>query len=256
MRLLVGPGVVSQQDFDNAERDARVANANLARARDLRNYTVLRAPFAGVITARYVDPGALLPAATSATQAALPVVDLADLDRLRIFVYVGQEAAPFVHEGDVVTLWQDEKANREIPAAITRVAGALDPRTRTMQCEIDLDNRRWGIQPGTFIHARLHLAVARLPVIPNEALAVRGGHSTVMLVENDRAHFVPVDLGPNDGKTTRVLAGLRGGETIGVNVPVEVAEGAKLRVTRQADARDRDRGDGEPAREPAREPAP
>lgn len=229
MRMLAGPGVVSQQDLDNAERDARVARANLARTMDVRNYKQLRAPFDGVVTARYADPGALLPAATGTTQAALPLVDLADLDRLRIFIYVGQDVAPFVHDGDAVTLWHDEKGSEPIPTTITHVAGALDPRTRTMQCEIDLDNRRAKLQPGTFVRARLQLAVPPLPVVPNEALGVRDGRTVVVVVQDERARFVPLELGPNDGKTTRVLQGLRGGELIGLNVPIEVTEGAKLK---------------------------
>jgi RND family efflux transporter MFP subunit len=229
MRTLAGPGVVSQQDLDNAERDARVARANLARTLDVRNYKLLRAPFDGVVTARYADPGALLPAATGTTQAALPLVDIADLDRLRIFIYVGQDVAPFVHDGDAVTLWQDEKASEQIPTTITHVAGALDPRTRTMQCEIDLDNRRTKLQPGTFVRARLRLDVPAVPVVPNEAFAVRDGRTVVVVVQDERARFVPVELGPNDGKTTRVLQGLTGGEIIGLSVPVEVSEGAKLK---------------------------
>lgn len=228
VRSLAPPGVVSQQDLDNAERDARVARANFQRALDVRNYTLLRAPFEGVVTARYADPGALLPAATGATQAALPLVDLANLDRLRIFIYVGQDVAPFAHDGDDVTLWQDEKANEQIATKLTHVAGALDPRTRTMQCEIDLDNRPYHLQPGTFVHARLHIAVPPVPVVPNEALVVRDGKTMVVVVEDDRAHFVPVELGVNDGKTTRLVRGLKGGETIGVSVPVEVSEGARV----------------------------
>jgi RND family efflux transporter MFP subunit len=243
VRSLARPGVVSQQDLDNAERDARVARANLQRALDVRNYTLLRAPFEGVVTARYADPGALLPAATGATQAALPLVDLANLDRLRIFIYVGQDVAPFAHDGDDVTIWQDEKANEQIATKLTRVTGALDPRTRTMQCEIDLDNRTYHLQPGTFVHARLHIAVPPVPVVPNEALVVRDGRTMVVVVEDDRARFVPVELGLNDGKTTRLVRGLKGGETIGVSVPVEVTEGAKLQPKPQP-ARDAGASDG------------
>jgi membrane fusion protein, multidrug efflux system len=234
MRRLAGPGVVSQQDRENAERDARVARENLARALDVSRYTLLRAPFEGVVTARYADPGALLPAATGATQAAMPLVDLADLDRVRIFVYVGQDVAPFVRVGDGVKLWRDEKANEEIPAKVTRITGALDPRTRTMQCEIDLDNKTWALQPGTFVHAKLLLAVPPQPVIPNESLAVRDGHTIVAVVEQDRAHLVRVTLGLNDGRTTRVLHGLAGGEMVIVNVPVSVTEGSRVRVRQGA----------------------
>jgi RND family efflux transporter MFP subunit len=222
---MLAPGVVSQQELDNALKDARVAQANLERAAAQRGYTELRAPFDGIVTARYVDPGALLPGGTGAA----PIVDVGTLDRLRIFVYVAQDVAPFIHPGDAVTLWQDEMPGKRIPASITYVAGALDPRTRTMQLEIDLDNRPWSVLPGTFMHVALEVHVPPSPMVPNEALVMRDGRTMVALVEGDKVRFVQVELGPNDGRTTRVTRGLEGGERIGLNVPVEISDGATVR---------------------------
>jgi RND family efflux transporter MFP subunit len=221
----LAPGVVSAQELENAVNDERVARANLRRASAQRGYTELRAPFDGVVTARYVDPGAFLPAGTSAA----PIVEVGTVDRLRIFVYVGQDAAAFVRAGDSVTLWQDELPSKRIPAAVTFVSGALDPRTRTMQCEIDLDNRPWGVLPGTFMHVTLQLHVPPAPVVPNEAIMMRDGHSVVALVEGEKVRFVEVELGTNDGRATRITRGLQGGESIGVSVPVEVQDGATVR---------------------------
>jgi RND family efflux transporter MFP subunit len=222
---LAPSGVVAQQDRDNAVARSRIAGANLQRARDLFAYTVVRAPFDGVVTARYVDPGALVPAATGATQAALPIADIADVDTLRIFVYVGQDTAPFVRAGDAVTIWQDEMPDKRIPATVTRAAGALDPRTRTMQVEIDVDNRSWGLLPGTFAHVELRIAEPPSPTIPDEAMVIRDGKTMVVEVNAGKAHYLPVDLGYNDGREVRVLRGLSGGETVGLDVPIEVEEG-------------------------------
>lgn len=222
----LAPGVVSEQDLENAIADERVAQANLRRASSQRGYTELRAPFDGVVIARYVDPGAFLPAGTASS----PIVDVGTLERLRVFVYVGQDAAPFVHPGDAVTLWQDELPSKRIPAAVTFVAGALDPRTRTMQCEIDLDNRPWGVLPGTFLHVTLQLHSPPAPVVKNEAIVVRDGRAQVAIVESNKVRFVDVELGVNDGRTTRISRGLQGGETIGVNVPVELQSGATVRA--------------------------
>ncbi len=222
---LAPSGVVSLQDRDNAAAQAHVATSSLARAADVLSYTIVRAPFDGVISARYVDPGALVPAATSATQSALPIVDISDTDTLRVFVHVGQDVAPFVRTGDRVTIWQDELPTKRIPGAVTYVAGALDPRTRTMQVEIDIDNRPWGLLPGTFTHVELGLATPPLPRVPDDAVVVRDGQTSVCLVNDGHAHYVPVDLGYNTGRDVRVLRGLVGGETIGLDVPVEVGEG-------------------------------
>jgi membrane fusion protein (multidrug efflux system) len=222
---LAPSGVVSAQDRDNATARAQISGSALSRALDVLAYTVVKAPFDGVVTMRYVDPGALVPAATAGTQSALPIVDLADTDTLRVFVHVGQDVAPFVRVGDDVTIWQDEIPRRRIPAKVTFSSGALDPRSRTMQVEIDLDNRPWGVLPGTFVHVELKLASPPSPLLPDEAIVIRDGKTTACVVENAKARYVPVDLGYNDGRAVVVLGGLSGGETVGVDVPVEVQEG-------------------------------
>ncbi len=218
-------GVASMQDRDNAVAQRRISQSSLGRARALLQYTVVKAPFNGVVTARYVDPGALVPAATASTQASLPIVDVADLDTLRIFVYLGQDVAPFVHPGNDVDVWQDEVPGRHIPAKVTYTTAALDPRTRTMQVEVDLDNRGVGILPGTFVHVGLHVTEPRLPIINSEAFVIRDGKTLAPEIKDGKVHYVPIDLGYNDGRDVRVLRGLSGGETVGLDVPVEVGEG-------------------------------
>ncbi len=133
-----------------------MARATLAQARALQSYEILRAPFAGTITARYVDPGALVPAATGSTQSAAPLVDIADLHRLRILVFVQQDAAPFIHAGDSVRIAVDQQPDLVLDAPVSRCAAALDPRSRTMLCEIWIDNDH-RLYPGTFVHVTLHL---------------------------------------------------------------------------------------------------
>jgi membrane fusion protein (multidrug efflux system) len=218
-------GVASMQDRDNAVAQRRISQSGLGRARALLQYTVVKAPFDGVVTARYVDPGALVPAATASTQSLLPIVDVADLDTLRIFVYVGQDVAPFVHPGDAVDIWQDELPDRHIPAKVTYTTGALDPRTRTMQVEVDLDNRGIGMLPGTFAHVGLHVTEPTSPLISSEAFVIRDGKTMAPEIRGGKVHYADIDLGYDDGRGVRVLRGLAGGETVGLNVPVEVGEG-------------------------------
>ncbi len=223
-------GVTSEQDRDNAVTQRQISQSSLGRAQALLQYTVVRSPFAGVVTARYVDPGALVPAATESTQASLPIVDVASVETLRIFVYVGQDVAAFVHPGDAVDVWQDELPDRRIPAKVTYTAGALDPRTRTMQVEVDLDNRDIGMLPGTFARVGVHVTEPKSPLISSEALVIRDGKTMVAEVHDGKAHYAEIDLGYNDGRDVRVLRGLSGGETIGLDVPVEVNEGAVVQV--------------------------
>jgi len=233
---LAPSGVVTEQDRDNAVAQQRVARSILARARDVLAYTVVRAPFDGTVVARYVDPGALVPAATGSTTSALPIVDLASVDALRIIVYVGQDAAAFIHPGDRATVWQDELPERRIEASVSYSAAGLDSRTRTMQVEVDLDNRTYGMLPGTFAHVDLHLEQPPSPQIPDESIVFRERKTQVCLVSDGKAHYVTVDLGYNSGANVRVLRGLNGGETIGINVPVEVQEGDPVQAVPVSDA--------------------
>ena len=225
LEYLAKPGVVSALDRDNAVNAKQRAAADEARAESLLEYTLVRAPFDGIVTARYVDPGALVPAATGSAQAAQPVVDVSDVDRVRVFVYLGQEAAPFVKAGDAVTITAEERPSQRVPASMTRVAGALDPRTRTMQCEIDLDNRTWHLIPGTFVRTKIAVAMAPSPVVPNEAIVIRdGGKPFVAVVDGSTVHYREIEITSNDGRTTRIARGVQGGETIGVNVPIQIQE--------------------------------
>ncbi|MCU1281718.1 MAG: efflux transporter, family, subunit, partial [bacterium] len=143
-------GVMSRQDREIADAQLRTSMTALQRTRDIQRYQVITAPFSGLVTARYADPGALIPAATGSTQAAQPIVDLADTNMLRITVYLGQDAAPSIHVGDKATIWTDSDPSRRLTAKISLASGQLEPRTRTMLTEIWFDNRAVGILPGTF----------------------------------------------------------------------------------------------------------
>jgi membrane fusion protein (multidrug efflux system) len=222
----LGPsGVVSQQDKDTADANRRITQSNFGRAKAILTYAIVRAPFDGIVTARYVDPGALVPAATTATQSALPIVDVATVDTLRVFVYVGQDAAPFVHIGNDAKVWQDELPDKRIPAKVTFTAGALDPRTRTMQVEVDVDNRPWGMLPGTYANVQIGIDEPPSALISSEAMVIRDGKTLVAEIRDGKVHYVKVGLGYNDGRNVRVLQGLSGGERIALNPPVELNDG-------------------------------
>jgi membrane fusion protein, multidrug efflux system len=229
-RLLNQQGLMSQQDREIAEGNQEVSSSNLKRMLALADYETLRAPFTGVVSARYVDPGALLPAATGATQAAMPLVDVVDPATLKATVFLGQDVAASVHVGDAVEIWQDERPDQKIGASLTRFASALDPKTRTMLVEIEFDNRKAGIYPGTFVRVGLKSKVTPLPTVPSDALFVRKGVLMVGQIEGDHVRFVPVQIGNNTGKTTQIASGLSGGEDIALDVPSEVDDGARVQV--------------------------
>jgi hypothetical protein len=115
-----------------------------------------------------------------------------------------------------------------IHAQVSKLASALDERSRTMQVEVWVDNRRPVLVPGAYAHVTLHVQAPPLPTIPGEALVERNGQDLVGVVSDHHLHLVPVTLGLNDGRTVQVRTGLHGGETLALNVPPELGEGAAV----------------------------
>jgi membrane fusion protein (multidrug efflux system) len=224
-KSLVGPGVVSTQEYDTAVANADVAEASQKSLSRQRGYETLRAPFDGTVTARYADVGALVQSAASAQTSALPVVTIAQIDTLRIYAYLAQREAAFVHEGDEAEVTLAERPGTALPAKVTRLSHELDPKTRTMLVEIDLDNRQQLIVPGSFVRVKFKVPVPSLLEVPVAALVLRGTAPFVGVVASDnRVHFRPVKIADDDGSRARILEGLHGDERIALNLGEEVAE--------------------------------
>jgi membrane fusion protein, multidrug efflux system len=223
-------GVVSQQDLDNATAGVRVAEATLQQALAQKSYEVIRAPFSGVVTARYVDVGALVPAGTGSTQSIQPVVDLADIDIVRVQVYVGQSDAARLADGDSVTVTSDTDPAHPIQATISRKSMGLDARTRTMLCEADVPNQPPRLFPGQFVKVTLKLKGAKTPLVPGEALTWRGDKLFVALLQDGHVHLQQVTTGDDSGRTVQVLTGLQGGETVILNPSPELSDGDRVQV--------------------------
>jgi RND family efflux transporter MFP subunit len=236
-RALAPSGVVSQQELDNAAGGLAVARAETARIRALRGYELLRAPFAGRITARYVDPGALLSAATGATQSAQPVLEVADTRRVRVFIYPGQLDAAGIREGDAVTFWTDAEPARKRQAQLVRTTHALEPRTRTMLAEFDVDNQDESLHPGSFVHAQITVPAAGGVVVPADTLVIHGGTPHAAVVQKSRVHFTPIEVVDDDGKAVRVSAGLAVGDEVILHPSDDVMEGGTVHaITRKEES--------------------
>ena len=227
-RGLIASAVVSRQELEQAEALEKVAETAVARAKALREYQVMRAPFDGVVTARFADPGALLPAATGSTQAAQPLLEIADLNSLRISLQLGQDDAALVRVGDSVEL-QLRAEGAPVAAKISRLSRALDARTRTMLAEVELRDPPEGMYPGAFVNVSLSLKGAPRPLVPAEAILLKDGAPVVPTVEDRKIHFVKVRTGVDDGRTIEILSGLRGGELVALNLASDAREGAAVR---------------------------
>ncbi len=228
-QVLEKSGLLSQQDMEQAAANVNIAEADLKQLELLSGYQVIRAPFDGVITARFADPGALLQAATS-TQAALALVSIADIDRVRVQAFLAQGDAVFVHEGDPVDVWTSEKPNVHANATVTRMAHELDPRTRTMLTEVEIDNRKTMFYPGSFVRVKLTLTAPPALSVPSDALIESGGKQMVAIVQGDHVRFSAVEVNETDGVDVRVQSGVQGGDVVVRHPSDDVVDGVRVRI--------------------------
>jgi len=231
-------GNVAPQTSETSDTAVRMAAALVSQLAARRSYETLRAPFGGTITARYADPGALVQDAETSQTNALPVVTISDSSKLRIDVYVAQPEVPFVHLGDRVEVSDASLPARKVEATVSRTAGMLDPQTRTMLVEIDVDNRNDFLVPGSFAYVTLHAPITSYARIPAAGLLIRGSAQVAAVVDTeDHVHFRPVTVASTDGSAVDIAKGLAAGDRIAINVPDEVTDGAHIQPVITAAAR-------------------
>jgi RND family efflux transporter MFP subunit len=222
--------IIAKQDVDVAKAAAESAKHLRDSRRTLLEYTKVYAPFAGVITARFADPGALIQAATGSATQAVPLFTIMDMDTVRVYVNVPQESAQWAKPQVPVTLTLRESGD-EIQASITRTTEALDPATRTLLAEIDVPNKDRRLQPGMFVNASLHLQKhPNALAIPPAALTTSGNgrEKSVFVVANGTVKLAPVKSGIDDGLWVEILEGLTGEEDIVVVGKSGLREGQEV----------------------------
>ncbi len=228
---LVKKEYISKEEAETSETAVRMARAQVQSLREQMGYKNLTAPFAGTVTARFADPGALVQNATSSQTSAQPVVTLSELGRVRIYIYVPQVDAPFVQNGYPVTITSTDRPEWRLKATITRIAGELDPKTRMMLAEIDVTNGNRELIPGSYLQVSLQTPDQKTLAIPSEALVVRSGKYFVPVVDSlHQLHYQPVTVGKNDGAFVSILSGVRKGDMIGLNVSPELKENQKVKL--------------------------
>jgi RND family efflux transporter MFP subunit len=239
--------VAAKQDYDNyqAQYDAQQANvhalekaiaaarsnaaaaeANVARLVQLRSYLEVRAPFDGVITVRNVDSGALV------TEGSTLLYRIAQSDRLRTYLNVPQVDADSVRVGQQAFLVVPDLPGRKFPATVARTAHALDPASRTLLVEVQLDNTAGVLMPG--MYAQVDLSVPRKDpplLIPGDTLVVRSDGPQVAVVGPDGiVHFTRIQLGRDFGDRLEALSGLKEGQQLAVNASDAIQEGVKVKA--------------------------
>lgn len=204
-----------------AESQIEVAKAKVDTATALMEkiearlaYAKIRAPFKGVVTRRFVDPGAMIQQATSSSNAS-PVVTVVEIDRVRVDFQLPEAEVAHVATGQKVALKVDAYPERTFSGTVTRDAGALDPASRTMLVEAEYANEDRALRPGMFGEASLELERrANALTLPAEALRSHEGRRSVFVVENGVAHRRPVTAGLDNGPVVEIVKGLGDAESV------------------------------------------
>lgn len=192
-----------------AQQQLQVAEANQKQFAALSDYSRIVAPFSGVVTARYADTGALIAAGTSNSAQSMPVVRLAEISRLRLVLPIPESIAAQIHLGEPVKA-RVQALNQDFVGKVSRFADSLDLQTRTMETEIDFDNRDGHLIPGMYAETQLSLREKKDALtIPLQAVTRNGDDSTVLAVNSqniiEERH---VKLGLEDSVRAEVLSGL------------------------------------------------
>jgi RND family efflux transporter MFP subunit len=245
-RTLVQKGVVSRQEADQrdadleaqqaavdssqasvraAEDNVAASEANLRRLVELQAFKNVKAPFAGIITARSVDVGSLI-----SSSGGPALFRIAQMDMLRIMVDVPQTSAAYVRVGAPAEVTLQELPGRRFLGKISRTSNSLEPSTRTLPTEVIVANPSGVLLPNMYAQVTLlKVGAPPLALIPGDSLIIRPNGTQVAVVgAGDRIHFQLVELGRDYGATTEVRSGLKGDEIVVVNATDEVREGAQV----------------------------
>ncbi len=224
------PRLISQQDVDMAYAKYREAQASVESLQTMFGYTNIIAPFDGVITGRFADPGALIragggdigvdetsglisPGATEGAgghrEGGGPLLTLAAINKLRIYIYVPEASYPFIHVGTPASLHFDEFPDRVFKGTVARYASSLDLSTRTMLTEVDIDNPKRLIYPRSYAHVTIELVHHPDALsVPASAIHGSGNSARLLIVKEGRLVEVPVNTGINNGAYIEVTSGL------------------------------------------------
>jgi RND family efflux transporter MFP subunit len=243
---LVAKGAVSRQDADTykaqfeasgqsvqslekavavAKSNIAVAEANLGRLTEMQSYLKVRAPFAGVITLRNVDTGALV------NEGSTLLFRIAQTDRLRTYVSVPQSDSTSIRVGQVAQLKIPDLPSKMFSGTVTRTANALDPVTRTLLAEVQVANATGLLLPGMYSEVNFTTPRKEPPLlIRADALIVRGNGNLVAVVGEDNVvHFQKVQVGRDYGDQLEILGGLEMGERVAISPGDVVRENAKVK---------------------------
>jgi RND family efflux transporter MFP subunit len=228
---------VSKQDVDNAEGDFEAkkatrqsAAANLKRLEDTQAFQKIYAPFDGVITARNTDVGDLINSGNGG--AAQELFHIAQISKMRVFVNVPEQYSQAAKPGLTADLTLAEFPNRRFTGKLTRTSNSIDPGTRTLLVEVDVDNPTGELFPGAYAQVHLKLPNGRpVFILPVSSLIFQTAGLQIATVDpNNKAVIKAVTLGRDYGSEVEVVTGIAGDDKVITNPPDSIVDGELLRI--------------------------
>lgn len=217
--------------YQQAKASLASADANVRRLEQLESFKHVYAPFSGVLTKRNVDPGALINAGAGGKE----LFDVAQVDTLRVFVNVPQAYTASIKAGGKATITLQEMPGRSFPGVIARTAQAIDPATRTLLVEVDVDNKKGELLPGSFgeVHFAVGEQVARMTVPVNSLIFRSEGAQVAVVGPDNKVQLRPLNIGRDFGTKLEVVSGLDAKEWIVVNPPDSLENGQDVHTVQQ-----------------------
>jgi multidrug efflux system membrane fusion protein len=220
-QILVRQGVIAQQEADTSHATMLQARAAYEQLLAEQGYKDITAPFDGIVTARYVDPGALIPQATT-TASGTPIISLATVSPLRVYAEVPQSLALWVQNGDLASITIYELTGKEFKGPVIRHPEALDSASRTMLVEVDLPNKDRALLPGMYAKMSITIDASAQAqtgsMVRDDALVFRDGKTFVPIVRDNHLHLIPVTLGYDNGQTVVVQGDIHNDDLVALNV--------------------------------------
>jgi RND family efflux transporter MFP subunit len=231
---LVKSDAVSHQDTDTFVNQAaaaaaavKTAQANVQQLRALQSFEKIYAPFDGVVTARNIDTGQLINQG-----AGTELFHMQAVQTLRVYASVPQIYSANLKRGQKIDVTFAEHAGKTYQGTLVRTANAIDPTSRTLLVEIDVDNRAGELLPGSLAQVHFDTPVTtRTFIVPAAALLFRReGLRVGTVVDGNTAHLVPVVIGEDDGADVQIVSGLNDGDQVIQDPPDALIDGEKVRL--------------------------
>lgn len=222
------PGAISKQELDVAKSQFSVQQAALQQLLAQQSFRRITAPFSGIVTQRNVEVGSLV---SSSNAPGSQLFKIEQTDKLRAYVQVPQNFAPFIKTGMMANYLVPEFVGKPFKGKVVRNAGALDPTTRTLLTEVQVPNPRGELRPGSYAQVKFFLPrTAPGVIIPANALVPGGTDSRVATVQNGKIHYQSIVTGRDFGNQLEVSQGLKDNVLLVLNPAESLTEGQAVQT--------------------------